>query len=145
MSVGDKFVGGIGMLKSTAADYFGLDTNVAIAELNLTTIYNQPPAIIQFRPIPKFPPVIEDISAIYSVLTPLTDITHEIKKASTLVKKIEILDIFTGPKLGEAKKSVTLRLTYQMHTGTPTQAEVNRERTKITKTLETNLRAKVRK
>ncbi|MEK7581308.1 MAG: phenylalanine--tRNA ligase subunit beta [Patescibacteria group bacterium] len=145
VSVGDKFVGGIGMLKSTAADYFGLDTNVAIAELNLTTIYNQPPAIIQFRPIPKFPPVIEDISAIYSVLTPLTDITHEIKKASTLVKKIEILDIFTGPKLGEAKKSVTLRLTYQMHTGTPTQAEVNRERTKITKTLETNLRAKVRK
>lgn len=145
VKIGDQTVGVFGMLKSSYADHFGIETQAAIGELNLTTIYQLPPTNYQYHPIPKFPPVIEDISAIYSVHAPLADITAEVKKASEMVKKIAVIDIFEDTKLGEAKKSITLRLTYQKSTATPTQAEVNTEKAKIIKSLEVNLRAKVRR
>lgn len=145
VKIGDESAGNLGMVNPKAANFFGLDNNVAIAELNLSTIYNQPSITQTYHPIPKFPPIIEDISTIFSVYTPIGDIIAEIKKASTLIKNIEILDIYENPKLGQAKKSITLTLTYQKMSGTPTQEEVNLEREKIVKSLETNLRAKVRK
>lgn len=145
VKVADQAIGGLGMINQSAASHFGLEPDTAVAELNLTKIYGQPSSVKTFRAIAKFPPVIEDISAIYSVNTPLATITSEIKNSSELIKKIEVIDIFEDPKLGEDKKSITLRLTYQKSTGTPTQDEVNIERAKTTKALEDNLRAKVRK
>ena len=138
-------VGTLGLLKANLTEDFEIKNPIAAIEINLTTCYQQPATNNQYNPIPKFPPIIEDISAIFSIYTPLADITAEIKKASSLIKKIAVIDIFENPKLGELKKSVTLRLTYQKLSQTPTQAEVNTERSQITKSLETNLRAKVRK
>lgn len=145
LKIGDQLIGHLGMTTKEAADSFGITSNVAIAELNLTLVYSFPQTAQNFRPIPKFPPVIEDISAIYSIFTTIANITTEVNKASDLVKKIEVIDIFQDPKLGEDKKSVTLSLTYQKLSSTPTQEEVNQERAKITKALESNLRAKIRK
>jgi phenylalanyl-tRNA synthetase beta chain len=145
VKVADQPVGTFGILRPGVAAHFSLDTNVAIAELNLTTIYQLPATSNQYRPIPNFPPIIEDISAIFSVNTPVADIIAEVKKASDLLKTVEIIDIFEDPKLGEAKKSITFRLTYQKSSGTPTQEEVTVERQKISKVIEANLRAKVRK
>ncbi len=145
VSIGEVSVGEIGILSSTTTDQLEIKNTVASVNLNLSKIYNLPSIIQTYHPIPKYPPIIEDISAIFSVHTPLADITSEIKNASALVKKVETIDIFADPKLGELKKSVTLRLTYQHPAKTPTQSEVNTQRSKITKALETNLRAKVRK
>ncbi len=145
VKMGDQTIGGIGTLKEPPSEYFKLTTPIAIGELNLSKIYAQAPTTHSYHPIPKFPPVIEDISAIYSVHTPLGDITSEAKKASDLIKKIEIIDVFEDPKLGEEKKSVTFRLTFQKSSSTPTPEEVNDEKTKIIKALETNLRSKIRK
>ncbi|MDO8260720.1 MAG: hypothetical protein Q7T50_04470, partial [Candidatus Magasanikbacteria bacterium] len=138
-------VGKLGILNSTVTDCFKLEQLLAAVELNLSKIYNLPTIIKSYHPISKFSPVIEDISAVFSINTPQSDIIAEIKRASTLVKKIDIIDIFEDPKLGELKKSVTLRLIYQKSTATPSQEEVNKERALIIKALETNLRAKVRK
>ncbi len=145
VKIGDTQVGKLGLLNSAITDHFELQNQISAVELNLSRIYNLSTLSKSFHAISKFSPVIEDISAIFSIYTPLGDITLEIKKISTLVKNIEVIDIFEDPKLGDLKKSVTLRLTYQKQNSTPTQQEVNGERTKIIKSLETNLRAKVRK
>lgn len=145
VKIGDQILGKIGVLNSTLTEHFGLENQVAGAELNLSKIYNLPNIGKSYHPISKYPPIIEDISAIFSIYTPQSDITSQIKKASGMVKKIEVIDIFEDPKLGELKKSITLRLTYQKPSATPSQEEVNKERTLIIKALETNLRAKVRK
>ena len=145
IKVGDTRVGQLGIINSTLTDHFGLENQLTALDLNLSKIYNLPPVTKSFHPISKYSPVIEDISAIYSVYTSLADISTEIKKSSGLVKKIEVIDIYEDPKIGELKKSVTLRLTYQKTTATPTQVEVNGERSNIIKAIETNLRAKIRK
>ena len=62
-----------------------------------------------------------------------------------MVKNIEIIDIFEDKKLGEKKKSLTFRLTFQKPTATPTQEEVIEAKTKIIAALEKEFRAKIRK
>ncbi|MCR4324132.1 MAG: phenylalanine--tRNA ligase subunit beta [Candidatus Curtissbacteria bacterium] len=146
VKIGDKVVGTLGMLNESVTDNLGVDGSIAAAELNLTEIYQLPATSYSYKPVPKYPPVIEDISAIVGKKMPIGEIIEEVKKAGDpLVKKVEILDIFEDEKLGENKKSVTLRLTYQKSSGTPTQEEVAQVRDKIISHLEKSLYAKVRK
>lgn len=140
-----KTVGGLGILNQNVADYFKIEGTCAVAELNLSKIYNLPSAIKSYHPIPKYPPIIEDISAIFDKAILVADIIKEIKKAgSPLIKQVEIIDIYHDEKLGTDKKSITLRLTYQKSDGTPTQEEVQESRdtieTKLAKTLKAHIR-----
>lgn len=145
IKVGESTTGIVGVISAQSSKTFGLPTQTATAEINLTKIYSSVVNTANYHALPKFPPLIEDISAIFSIQTPLANIITEIKKSSEMVKNIEVLDIFYDPKLGENKKSVTLTLTYQKSTSTPKQEEVNIERQKIIKHLESTLLAKIRK
>ncbi len=139
-------VGTVGILKSEITDQFGIKEPVAAAEINLTTVYSLPTTAKIYHQVPKYPPVIEDISAIFDRESLVTNIITEVKKAgSPLVKQVDILDIYENPKLGQNKKSITLRLTYQKSDATPTQEEVTQTRDRIIKNLEQNLKAQVRR
>ena len=115
-------------------------------EINLSTVYSLPTTAKTYKPIPKYPPVIEDISAIFAKQTPLDEIIQTAKKAGApLVKTVEVIDVFEDEKLGVDKKSVTLRLTYQKSDDTPAQEEVTATRNKISSALEKSLLAQIRK
>lgn len=144
IKIGETVVGKLGSLNSNFLNRFRLEIPVLAIELNLSIIYNLPSIIYSFHPLSKYPPVVEDISAIFSQNTPVSLIVQEVKNASELIKKVEIKDIFENEKIGEGKKSVTLRLSYQKPSGTPTQEEVDRASKAITTRLVTELRAKVR-
>ena len=104
INIGDIEIGIVGILKADIIKNFEIHTPISAIEINLTTCYQLPATSSQFHPIAKFPPITEDISAIFSIYTPITNIVAEIKKASTLVKNIEVIDIYEDPKLGEGKK-----------------------------------------
>lgn len=141
-----KPVGFLGLLNRKVANHFTLEGNCAVAELNLTTSYRIPATKYSYRPIPKFPPVIEDISAIFENDTPVAEIVKTVKSAgSPLLKQVEILDIYSDEKIGKNKKSVTLHLTYQKPNSTPTQEEVNLVRKKIIFALEKTIAAQIRR
>lgn len=144
IKIGETAVGKLGILSSNLLNHFTLEMPISAIELNLSIVYSLKSKILSFHPIPKYPPVVEDISAIFSQNTPVALIVQEAKSASELLKKAEIIDIFEDEKIGEGKKSVTLRLTYQKPSGTPTQEEVEQGRKAITARLQTELRAKVR-
>lgn len=145
VSTADEFVGEIGLINPKAAQIFELENNVAVAELNLTKILSQPQISTSYHQIPKFPPVIEDISAIFSTKITVETIIDEIKNASNLARKIEVIDIFGDEKIGQDKKSIAVRIWFQKPGGTPSQVEVESERNKIIKSLSTKLLAKVRR
>jgi len=90
--------------------------------------------------------MIEDISAIFDAATLLADIVHAVKESGgSLVDKIQVIDVYGNEKIGHGKKSVTLRLSYQKSSGTPTKEEVTQIRNRVISSLEKNLKAKVRK
>ena len=89
-------VGTLGALANNITDYFQIEGPTAACELNLSTIYQLPSTKLSYHPIPKFPPVIEDISAIFTRETPAADIITEVKKSgSPLVKNVKIIEIYT--------------------------------------------------
>ena len=142
----DEILGTIGAVKQEMLDQFEINTKTYAIEINLTKIYQMPLTLPQYHPIPKYPPVIEDISAIVATVLPLEEIVDEVKKSGApLVKKVDVVDIFENEKLGENKKSVTLRLTFQKTSGTPTSDEANQVKEKIIAHLEKTFRAKIRK
>ena len=143
---GKERVGTVGVLDSKITNYFNIKGAVAALEINLSTIYSLPTTAKTYKPIPKYPPVIEDISAIFAKQTPLDEIIQTAKKAGApLVKTVEVIDVFEDEKLGVDKKSVTLRLTYQKSDDTPAQEEVTATRNKISSALEKSLLAQIRK
>ncbi|OGD91221.1 phenylalanine--tRNA ligase subunit beta [Candidatus Curtissbacteria bacterium RIFCSPHIGHO2_02_FULL_42_15] len=143
---GKERVGTVGVLDSKITNYFNIKGAVAALEINLSTIYSLPTTAKTYKPIPKYPPVIEDISAIFAKQAPLDEIIQTAKKAGApLVKTVEVIDVFEDEKLGVDKKSVTLRLTYQKSDDTPAQEEVTETRNKISSALEKSLLAQIRK
>ncbi len=146
LTVDGQHVGSIGILRSQITDYFQIEGKVAAAELNLSKIYTLPSKIQTYKPIPKYPPVIEDISAIFDLEVPLDKITSTVKKAGLgLVKEVEAIDVFQDEKIGRNKKSVTLRLTYQRTDQTPKQEEVTETREKIIDFLAKSFGAVIRR
>lgn len=143
---GGKQVGTLGILSQSLKNHFTIEGTTAIAELNLTTSYQVPGTKNSYHPIPKFPPVIEDISAIFKNTTPVAEIVKTVKTAGApLLKEVEILDIYQDEKIGVGKKSVTLHLTYQKPSATPQQEEVTEARNKIIASIELNLKGTVRR
>lgn len=141
-----KTIGIIGILNQNVANRLGIDGTTAIAEINLSTVYSLPTTTKSFHSIPKFPPVIEDISAIFDQKTPVADIVSAIKNSGKpLVKSIEIIDVYEDIKIGKDKKSVTLRLQFQKSDSTPTTEEITPIRESIIKHLESKLSAQVRR
>lgn len=145
LKIEGKEVGIAGLISQSVSNTFGIESGVAAAEINLTAIMASEAQLAAYKPIPKYPPVIEDISALFDIQTPSAKIISTVKGSSTLVKQIEIIDVFESEKLGKDKKSVTLRLTYQKSTGTPTQDEVTEAKNAIIKELEKSFQAQIRK
>jgi len=137
-------VGRVGLLSQSFIAAFAIDSSLLALDLNLSIIYSLKSKTPSFHPIPKYPPQIEDISAIFAAQTPVAMIIEEIKKVSALVKNIEVTDIFESEEIGKDKKSVTLRIIYQKPTGTPKAEEVREVREKVMKALQKEFLATVR-
>lgn len=146
IKVGNESIGQVGIVKHDIIDNFEIDTQIAASEINLTKIYQLPTTDYYYQPIPKYPPVIEDVSVVVAQVLPLAELVYEVAKSGApLAKKIEVVDIFQDPKFGENKKSVTLRLYFQKTSSTTTLNEANKIKEKIVTHLEKTFRAKIRK
>ena len=59
--------------------------------------------------VPKFPPIIEDISFYVNNDKPVGNIIDAVKKTSPLISSVEVFDVYKD----ESRRSVAIRLTYQ--------------------------------
>jgi len=138
-------VGKTGYLTSHLQNHFKIESEVVIAEINLTKLYATTKIPLSYKTIPKHPPIIEDLSAVFSNNVPIDNIVAEIKKSgSSLVESVKIVDIYKSDKIGTGKKSISFRIIYQKQKNTPTQKEVDETRKLIIISLQQNLLAKIR-
>jgi phenylalanyl-tRNA synthetase beta chain len=80
---------------------------------------------IKYTPLPKFPAVFRDLAPVFSLDAPYTAIEQAARQASgPLLESLRLTDIYTGPNLGEGKRSLTLRFTFRSAAGTLKDAEV---------------------
>ncbi len=116
---------------------------MTLAEINANLLMNIVGGELSFRPLPRFPFVLRDISLLTAVNAKIGDLIQEIQLTSRdLVEDVDLVDEYFGAEDG--KQSVTLRIRFRTEDRTLFKEEVDNEMKKITSVLEDKFGAVVR-
>tara|TARA_Y100001970_G_C14256813_1_gene876155 strand:+ start:7780 stop:10335 length:2556 start_codon:yes stop_codon:yes gene_type:complete len=142
----EKPIGHFGILNSKSTSKLGLkDHSTLAADFNLSAIIEFMPNRHTIKPVSKFPPVIEDIALIVDENINSNQITSLIAKTGgSILKNTQLFDVFRGEQIGEHKKSLGYRLTYQSDSKTLTDKDAAKLRNKIVKTAKKLYGAQIR-
>ncbi len=131
--------GGYGAQIYIEKDYLGeieiLDDAIADFELNFEIIKKYANLKKTYREIAKFPPIIEDVRIIVGKDITFQEIISLIKKQSSLIAEVSLLDVYENKK--------TFRIKYLHPEKTLTNEEVSKIREKVYSVLEKELKAKI--
>ena len=105
-------------------------------ELNFSELLKKSSEQKVYRPIPKYPSIIEDLSIILSPETKTGEVIEFIKKQSSLITGISLLDTF--------ERTRTFHIIYQHLEKNLTAQDVSIIREKIIKTLKEKFDAKIK-
>ncbi|MBW6440421.1 phenylalanine--tRNA ligase subunit beta [Patescibacteria group bacterium] len=116
---------------------FGLSTRVVYFEIYIDVLADLITDTKRYKKINKFPRVELDLSVVFDESMPWGEIQKAINKAdNNLVQAVEPFDIYRGENLGENKKSIAFRVSYQAQDRTLTDEEVKTVQNKIVGELE---------
>lgn len=129
-------VGIIGELDHNIRANFNIKEKVIIVDIELDQILKSASSIKNYKPIPKYPAIIEDLTLVVNKNIPVRDILELIKSSSLIIKTVELTDSF--------KSNFTFRISYQDEKKTLTDKEVKTVREKIIKNLKDKLKIKIK-
>ena len=69
---------------------------------------------------------------------PFATVEAAIRSASDLLVSVDVFDLYTGPQVGDGRKSLALRLVFRAPDRTLTDADVAAERERIERALTDN-------
>jgi phenylalanyl-tRNA synthetase beta chain len=138
-------VGYIGRLNDQIASGYKFRQPVYVAELNLEAILAMSTTPVNYRPLPKFPGVIRDISFVAKREVTYESIRETIVSLNAdLCRSIEFVDIYEGKGLGEDERSITIRLEYRSDERTLVEDEVDQIHRRIVDSAVENLNVRLR-
>ena len=140
-----KVIGKIGEIHPIVLNNFDLSSRVVYFEIYIEELVNFYGEIKKYQKINKFPEVELDLSVVFDESVQWGEIKKAINSASNnLIQGVEPFDIYRGENLGENKKSIAFRISYQAEDRTLTDEEVKVVQDKIIDKLE-KLGGEVRK
>lgn len=110
------------------ADIFGF-------EFNLHKLLSSPKGKIQYLRTYRFPPIKRDLSIVVDEKTPYDRVKNIINSIITHDVKIELIDVYKDPKIGNNKKSLTIRLELYHPAKTLTEEEIKKDMENVIKGL----------
>jgi phenylalanyl-tRNA synthetase beta chain len=116
-----------------------------VADFNLEAILAAIPERYDLRPVPAFPPVLEDLAVIVDETIPAEQVAQVIRSAGgSLVTEIQLFDVYRGEQIGLGKKSLAYNVTYLDPERTLTDQDVVKIRERIIQRLHQELDARLR-
>ena len=139
-------IGTFGELHPLIQENYELPSYPILAgELALEGLVPLIPRHYEIRPLPVFPPVIEDLALVVEEDIPAARVEQAIREAGgALVSEVGLFDVYRGDQAGQGRKSLAYRLTYQPSDRTLTDQEVAILRQRIVHHLESVLGARLR-
>jgi len=131
--VGDLVVGHAGQLHPAVVERSGLPKGACAVELDLDAI-----PITEALPAPRvspFPAVFQDVSLIVGEDVAAQTVVEAVRDgAGELLEDVRLFDVYTGPQIGDGRKSVTLALRFRAADRTLTEDEASAARDAAVKT-----------
>ena len=125
--VGETVVGHAGQLHPAVIERSGLPKGTCAVELNLDAI-----PIVDAFPAPRvspFPAVFQDVSLVVSADVPAQAVEDAVRDgAGELLEDVRLFDVFTGPQVGNDRKSLTFALRFRAADRTLTEDEASAAR-----------------
>ncbi|MEE3753260.1 phenylalanine--tRNA ligase subunit beta [Mycobacterium intracellulare] len=125
--VGDTTVGYAGQLHPAVTERSGLPKGTCALELNLDAI-----PLVAALPAPRvspFPAVFQDVSLVVSADVPAAAVADAVREgAGELLEDLQLFDVFTGPQIGEDRKSLTFALRFRAADRTLTEDDATAAR-----------------
>jgi phenylalanyl-tRNA synthetase beta chain len=125
--VGETVVGHAGQLHPAVIERTGLPKGTCAMELNLDAI-----PIVEALPAPKvspFPAVFQDVSLVVAAHVPAQAVADAVREgAGELLEDLQLFDVFTGPQIGDDRKSLTFALRFRAPDRTLTEDDASAAR-----------------
>jgi phenylalanyl-tRNA synthetase beta chain len=146
VALGDRRAGVFGEIHPIVRRRFDLPpTPLVAAELDLEVILSAQPPQRTIRPVPAYPPVLEDLAFIIDENLPAERVETELRQAGgELLADVRLFDQYQGAPIESGHKSLAYRLTYQAPDRTLTDGEVRQVRERLVAHLKTSLGAQLR-
>jgi len=145
IKIDNNEIGVIGEIHPLVLKKFGLNTRVAASELNWEMMAKLATNKKIYTPSSKFPAVKMDLAIVLDKKILWSDINVEVLNTDTLIKNIELFDIYEGDKVGQGKKSLAFHVTYQSYEKTLNDEEIKNLTNKIIERLKNKFAAELRK
>ena len=122
-----RVVGHAGQLHPSAVERSGLPKGSCAIEMTLDSI-----PIVENLPAPRispFPAVFQDLSLVVEAGVAAQDVIDAVRTgAGDLLEDVALFDVYTGPQIGEGRKSLTLALRFRAADRTLTEDEASAAR-----------------
>ena len=114
-----------------------LDSDVAIAVLDIDALLAAPEAPATYEPLPKFPSVKVDVACVTAEDLPAAEVHDAIDQAAKgAAKDIELFDVFRGGSLDRGTKSLAYHVVLQSQTKTLTDKDAQKFLGRLERVLE---------
>ncbi len=134
-----------GVVKKSVLKHFDIKQEVLYADFNWALILKLLSNKIKFTEIPKYPEVRRDLSLLLDDNVTFDSIYNLARQTEkSLLKDINLFDVYQGKNLPEGKKSYALGFTIQDTTKTLTDVQIDNVMVKLKNNFETELGASLR-
>jgi phenylalanyl-tRNA synthetase beta chain len=145
ISLGNDILVEYGVVKKSILKHFDIKQEVLYADFNWDLILKLLSTKIKFTEIPKYPEVRRDLSLLLDdsvTFQSIYELARQTEKS--LLKNINLFDVYQGKNLPEGKKSYAVSFTIQDTTKTLNEVQIDKIISKLQKNLETELGAVLR-
>ena len=145
INVGTERAVEFGVVKKSIVKHFGIKQDVFFADFNWNLMLKLISTKIKFTEIPKYPEVRRDLALLIDQAVTYDSIYTLAKQSEkSLLKEINLFDVYEGNNLPEGKKSYALSFIIQDNSKTLTDVQIDKIMNKLQTTFETELGATLR-
>lgn len=141
----NQIIGSGGKVKKYVLNKFDINQDVFVFEFDLSALKQITPDVKKYIEPLKFPKIIRDFAFVFDKTVQYLDVkSYILEKASSLLKKVELFDIFESESLGKDKKSMAFTLEYYDELRTLTEDEVEKDFNYLITEISKKFNAKLR-
>ena len=138
-------VGSLGRLSEETAAVYKFRQAVFVAEVNLTALLAAGESPVRYKPLPRFPSVVRDVSLVAERRVAYGEMRRAILSLGIEeLRGVELVDVYEGANLAEGKRSLTLRVEYRADDRTLRDEEVDAMHARVVGALESKFGAQLR-
>ncbi len=145
LAIGKEIIVEFGSVKKSILKHFDVKQEVLYADFNWGKIQKYISNKIKFTDIPKYPEVRRDFALLVDKNVQFEQIFNIAKQTEkSLLKEVNLFDVYTGNNLPEDKKSYAVSFILQDDSKTLTDTQIDKIMSKLQNNFETQLGASLR-